>query len=49
MDACLTVTYGVAHSSLRQLPKLQWLQWNFWRLQGLASTAADSGGIKQPL
>jgi hypothetical protein len=36
-------------SLLYQLPELQWLQWNCWCLQGLASTAPNSGGIQQPL
>jgi hypothetical protein len=49
MDACQTVTHGVTHSSLHQLPELQRLQWNCWYLQGLASTASYSGGIQQPL
>jgi hypothetical protein len=46
MDACLTVTHGVARSSLYQLPKLQRLLGQQWHLQGLASRVACSGGVQ---
>jgi hypothetical protein len=49
MDACSTVTHGVRHPSLRQLPELQWMPWQYWHLQGLAGRVACSGGVQQPL